>query len=641
MTPHHPEGGPSGAPRSRPHDGVPAPGRDASTSFVAPTGRRRTLGPVEAWPANLRMLVDVCLSSRFPMLVCWGPDLSMLYNDGYRDLLGESKHPGAWGRPIREVWPEIWDVIGPMLHGVASGGPATWVEDELLVVDRYGFLEEAYFTWSFGAVHDDDGQVAGVLDIATETTAKVLAERRDEMSARLVASLADAETREDVRDRALEVLGSQVNDHLASAIRWHGEGDEPQSGAVDGHVVHVVPVVEPGLLEPSAYLLLTENPRRPWDAPLQVYAELCASHVAMALSGIRRLQDERHRSEALADLDVAKSDFFANVSHELRTPLTLIAGPVQDALASGGLDPEQRQRFELIRRNTDRLAGLVDRILDLTRVEAGAVEPHWVPADVEELTTGIAANFRPAIERMGLEFEVVCDDLDHEAYVDVDMFERIVLNLLSNALKFTARGRISLRLTGDGDGYAVSVTDTGIGIAEKDLDLVFDRFRQLDRGDDRRSREGAGIGLSLVRQLVDLLGGRVAVRSQPGHGQHVHGVAPVGPRGRACRVASLDPAALGRVLHQRGEQLGHPRRGRGRDGVGHRRGGAPARPGLADPAGPTRCVRRCSSSRTTTTCATTSPATASSTTTSSRFATAWRPSTISAPGARRSSSPTS
>jgi len=553
VTPHHPEGSPPGAPAPSPSSlGAPSSPSGMRELFLGTDWSATPLGPVEAWPTNLQVLVDVCLSSRFPMLVCWGPDLLMLYNDGYRTILGESKHPEAWGRPVRDVWPEVWDVIGPMFEEVTSGGPATWVEDELLVVDRAGYLEEAYFTWSYGAIRDDSGSVVGVLNVATETTAKVLAERRADVASRLFAALTDAQDAEDVRCRALEVLRSDGFDHLVSDVRW-SEAVDPAPPTVDpdGRTVHVVPVVEPGLLEPTAHLLLTENPRRPWDAQLQVYAELCASHVAMALSGIRRLQEERHRSEALAQLDLAKSDFFANVSHELRTPLTLITGPVQDALEADGLDPEQRQRFELIRRNTERLAGLVDRILDLTRLEAGAVEPHWARADVEELVTGIGANFRPAIERAGLEFEVVCDDLHHEAYVDVDMFERIVLNLLSNALKFTARGRISLRLAETDTGFAVSVTDTGIGIAEKDLDLVFDRFRQLDRGDDRRSREGAGIGLSLVRQLVDLLGGQVAVQSRQGRGSTFTVSFPWGrPAERAAMRPSITPRSAESFIHE-------------------------------------------------------------------------------------------
>src|SRR6476660_3389398 len=191
VTPHHPDGDVAGAATSNPL-GIDAPPRQGGMHEVF----RRTdwsvtpLGPVETWPTNLRNLVDVCLSSRFPMLVCWGPDLVMLYNDGYRTLLGEQKHPGAWGRPVKDVWPEVWDVIGPMLAGVTGGGPATWVEDGPLVVDRHGFLEEAYFTWSYGAIHDGSGAVVGVLNVAAETTAKVLAERRADVASRLFAALA-------------------------------------------------------------------------------------------------------------------------------------------------------------------------------------------------------------------------------------------------------------------------------------------------------------------------------------------------------------------------------------------------------------------------------------------------------------------
>jgi PAS domain S-box-containing protein len=513
------------------------------------------LGPVERWPARLRTIVDICLSSRFPMLVCWGPDLVMIYNDGYRTLLGATKHPGAWGRPVRDVWPEIWDVIGPMFDGVVQGGPPTWVEDGLLLVDRFGFVEEAYFTWTYGAIHDDSGEnVVGILNVATEVTAKVLAERRARVSAELVAALADVRSDDDVRRRALAVLAAHTEDHVWVDLVWADgrepavpdDGDQPSAAAGEGDgAVHVLPVLEPGLHEPTAHLHLTANPRRPWDGPLQVYAELCASHVAMALSGLRRLQEERHRAEVLAALDTAKSDFFANVSHELRTPLTLIAGPVQDALKNPDLGDEARERFELIRRNTDRLVGLVDRILDLTRIEAGAVEPHWVKTDVRAVLTGVAANFRPAIERLGLDFSVELDDLDHDTFLDVDMLERIVLNLLSNALKFTPRGSITLRLAAEGDGYVVSVTDTGIGIAERDLELVFDRFRQLSRDDERRSREGAGIGLSLVHQLVALLGGRISVESAEGEGSTFAVALPWGtPASHSATRPSITPRSV-------------------------------------------------------------------------------------------------
>ncbi|GAA2480809.1 ATP-binding protein [Terrabacter carboxydivorans] len=552
MTPQHPEGVPSGVvPEDDRTDSLSAARSEMRELFDRTDWSSTPLGPVESWPPNLRTLVDVCLSSRFPMLVCWGPDLLMLYNDGYRTLLGETKHPGAWSRPVREVWPEVWDVISPMFAEVTGGGGATWVEDELLVVDRAGFLEEAYFTWSYGAIHDDAGSVVGVLNVATETTAKVLAERRADVSGRLFEALADATDPEDVRVRCLRVLRSDNHDHLAVDLRLAPEGEPLPTVDAEGRTVHVVPVVEAGVAEPSGHLLLTENPRQPWGPALQVYAEMCASHVAMALSGIRRLQDERHRAEALTELDAVKTDFFANVSHELRTPLTLIAGPVQDALAADGLDPEQRQRFELIRRNTERLTGLVDRILDLTRIEAGGVEPHVVQADVEELVAGIAANFRPAIERTGLTFEVVCDELDHEVYVDVDMFERTVLNLLANALKFTPRGGIELRLTSGATGFSVAVTDTGIGIAEEDLVHVFDRFRQLDRGEDRRSREGAGIGLSLVRQLVDLMGGRIAVESEPGSGSTFAVSFPWGePAAHAALRPSITPRSAESFIHE-------------------------------------------------------------------------------------------
>ncbi|HSU82728.1 MAG TPA: PAS domain-containing protein, partial [Thermoanaerobaculia bacterium] len=139
---------------------------------------RTPLGPIERWPQSLRTSISICLSSRFPILVWWGLELVMLYNDAYRPMLGATKHPRAMGRPGREVWPEVWPIIGPMLEGVLARGEATWSDDQLLLLDRNGFLEECYFTFSYSPIRDESGGVGGVFCAVTETTGRVLGERR-------------------------------------------------------------------------------------------------------------------------------------------------------------------------------------------------------------------------------------------------------------------------------------------------------------------------------------------------------------------------------------------------------------------------------------------------------------------------------
>ena len=136
------------------------------------------LGPAESWPQSLRTTVSVCLNSRFPMLLWWGPDLIMLYNDAYRPILGATKHPRALGAAGRDIWPEIWDIIGPMLHGVIERGEATWSDDLLLVLDRNGYPEECYLTFSYSPIRDESGGVGGVFTAVHETTGRVIGERR-------------------------------------------------------------------------------------------------------------------------------------------------------------------------------------------------------------------------------------------------------------------------------------------------------------------------------------------------------------------------------------------------------------------------------------------------------------------------------
>jgi PAS domain S-box-containing protein len=513
------------------------------------------LGPVGSWPESLRTAVSICLSSRFPILLWWGPELIMIYNDAYRPILGGRKHPAALGAPGRTVWPEVWDVIGPMLDQVMSGEGATWSDDQLLVLDRNGYLEECYFTFSYSPIPDESGGIGGVFCAVTETTDRVVGERRLTLLATLAAELGEATDRAGVCGRATEVLARNRRDHPVAVVVdvTHGTGalagspstpglaalDEPQVREVVRTVAraceaahlpvpdhsstrgivawHAVPVLEPGQDRPTAVLVVGLGEHREWDAELESYVALCATHVGNALSGIRALEAERRRTKALAELDEVKSDFFTNVSHELRTPLTLIAGPVREALADD-LSERQRDRLAIVERNTVRLTRMVDAMLDFARMEAGRVEPDPSPVDVAELTRTIAAGFKPAIERAGLRFVRECRNLHSTAHLDRDMYERIVLNLLSNALKYTPEGEITLRLLPRPGGFELSVSDTGIGIHEQDLLRVFQRFEQLPRRTQSRSYEGAGIGLAMVKQLTELMGGTVAVRSEEGVG---------------------------------------------------------------------------------------------------------------------------
>ena len=149
-----------------------------------------SLGPVEDWPPALRTAVTICLASRFPIALLWGPDLVMLYNEAYLPIHGSKE--GALGVPCAQVWPEVWPTVGPMVLGVLAGGPATYVQDQRLLLERHGFPEECYLTYSYSAIRTEDGSVAGVFSAVTETTSQILACRRSDLVCRLTEALAQA-----------------------------------------------------------------------------------------------------------------------------------------------------------------------------------------------------------------------------------------------------------------------------------------------------------------------------------------------------------------------------------------------------------------------------------------------------------------
>ena len=278
----------------------------------------------------------------------------------------------------------------------------------------------------------------------------------------------------------------------------------------------VAAITTPRHWNESERVLLEQVGERVWAAIERARAE-----VALRESELQRVREqsareqERQRAESLAQLDRAKTLFFSNVSHEFRTPLTLSLAPLQDALSDSvaPLPPPQRERLELAHRSANRLLKLVNTLLDFSRIEAGRMEAVYEPTDLAMFTTELASVFRSAIERAGLRLIVDCPALPESVYVDRQMWEKIVLNLLSNAFKFTLEGEIVVRLhCAEGECVKLQIQDTGTGIPPEELPHLFERFYQV-RGAKARTHEGSGIGLSLVQELIKMHGGIVDVSS--------------------------------------------------------------------------------------------------------------------------------
>jgi len=522
------------------------------------------LGAAASWPDGLKAAVQIVLTSGFPMWMAWGPELTFLYNDGYRRTTLGKKHPWALGRPAWEVWHEIWKDVGPLIRRVMETREACWEEGLLLILERSGYPEETYHTFSYSPLEGPDGQIAGMLCVVIEDTARVIGERQLSALSTLAASLAGAITEQEVhsaiergvadqRDMPCTLTylfegdGSQLKlvartgidaDHQAACAiinanskdaPWpihllleanravtvedlaanlpelpHGCWDMPPARA------RLVPIARQGQERPAGVFIAALNPYRQLDSAYADFLDLVAGQIAASITNAEAYEEERKRAESLAELDRAKTAFFSNVSHELRTPLTLILGPLEDALTNQL--PPSTASLEMLHRNAQRLLKLVNGLLDFVRIEVGRVRASYESTDLAAFTTQLASVFRSAVERAGLRLIVDCPPLPAHVFVDREMWEKIVLNLLSNALKSTFEGEIRVTTRATESGAELSVTDTGTGISESDLPHLFRRFQRID-GARRRSHEGSGIGLALVQELVEMQGGSIRVHS--------------------------------------------------------------------------------------------------------------------------------
>ena len=518
------------------------------------------LGPFSAWPASLRTVLRIMLTSRYAMWLGWGKELSFFYNDEYAAQTLGKKHPWALGRPASEVWSEIWDAIGPRIDHVLRTGEATWDEGLLLFLERSGFSEETYHTFSYSPAPNDDGTTGGLFCVVIEQTKQVIGERRLRILRELGEHLSRTKTVTDVLRVQQELLEANPIDFPFS-MTYFVDGNTarraarsviaPSHPAVPETIALGTPedrwsigqaleTSEPVIvdLDPSVSWPITKwgkapakamvvpvtggvfvaalNPYRPVDEDTRSFAELFANQLSGGITSGRAFEEAKHRADQLAELDRAKTAFFSNVSHEFRTPLTLMLGPTEDALAS----PERALRaeqLEIVHRNELRLLKLVNTLLDFSRAEAGRVKAAYQPTDLGLLTRDLASAFRSAMDRAGLVYDVHAQSFDEPIFVDHDMWEKIVLNLLSNALKFTLEGTIRVALTYTDLDAVLEVTDTGGGIPEHELPRMFERFHRIE-GAPARTHEGSGIGLALVHDLVRLHGGEIRVSSTMGVG---------------------------------------------------------------------------------------------------------------------------
>lgn len=527
------------------------------------------LGKIESWSPSFITILTTSMGSQFPALMLWGPDFITFFNAAYGAILGDKQY-WALGTPLQEVWPEAWESLYGMLKGVIATGKGSWAEDQIYFLHRNGFPEESYFTFSFARIIDDRGDFGGILCTAIETTQKVISERRLKALRELGNRASLQDTVQGVCSESVEVM-KQLNrdipfavlrmispDGLKAEVNASFGIDTPnrfinlsettsqpmfkqvsESGVaclikqfppdIKFHKSEIgldpvksafVLPIKTSLNSPvSGFLSVGLSPHLPFDEAYRSFLDLLAGQVSAAVASAKIQEEAREREIKLAELDQIKTTFFSNVSHEFRTPLTLLLGPLEDALEKekGANINFGRGEFESVYRNALRLLKLVNSLLDFTRMEVGRVEASFEPVDLAGYTKELASQFHPVMQKGDLKLKIKTDVIPEPIYVDLEMWEKIVLNLLSNAFKFTFKGSVKVCLKNFPNEVEFSVQDSGIGISKTELPKIFNRFHRVE-GAKSRTFEGSGIGLALITDMVNAHSGNINVESTEGKG---------------------------------------------------------------------------------------------------------------------------
>ncbi len=509
------------------------------------------LGTPATWPLALRACVRLMLNTHQATCIFWGPDYINLYNDGFVPLLGE-KHPRAMGQSAREVWSDAWPVVGGLLGSVLTRGEAVLFQEMLVPISRGGRLDDAWWSYSYSPLFGDDGEIGGILVVATERTAEVRGRKQLEL-ATIEADLARSELHGVFMQTPLPMALLKGPDHRFTLV------NAPYRALVggrvlDGHTLReVFSEAEVGYYLPhldrvyatGQSVILQEAPLRLPDASgvvrerfidvgYHAYRDSIANSPAGVLAVMHDVTDKvvaRMRESSLREsaetANRAKDEFLAVVSHELRNPLSAILGWAR-ALRTV-TDPSRLAKgLAVIDRNATAQAKLIDDILDASRIITGKLVLDLRRVSVATIVQNAVEVIRPAFLAKQIHFTLAAADPEIHLVADAGRLQQVIWNLLSNAAKFTPEGgAVRLDVRHVDATVRVRVSDTGKGIAADFLPFVFDRFRQADATTTKR-HGGLGLGLAIVRQLVELHGGRVEVASEgEGRGTTIEVLLPV------------------------------------------------------------------------------------------------------------------